>query len=331
MTAMTLSDLATVAAASIGIAVSRPSRVSLPAGCPVSAFMCVATLPAGCLSPPGPLPRRTGAGSALDTDTARDLCFLEGIERFSLQYRDGDPDEVLAADMPGCRAVSLPAWRLRLGHPAYLEGAPLADSRGCAAGAALADAALRGLMELAEQDAVDAWHRGEVQFRPMGATVSDRPLFGLLAWVEEYGLRLRLLRHRHPSGAVVCIAICSDFSAERPAIGSAAGLAVAPVGLHACIEAVVAWFNLDSIERNGGVVDDTTPETRLAIETWRGVRPLPPIAGAGNEPVPAMPAPRDPEAAFAEAVAAWGIEAAVFDLSRPETGIVTARVVRLEG
>jgi ribosomal protein S12 methylthiotransferase accessory factor YcaO len=324
-----LSELGEIAAASVGDCLGELRRVSLPDGCPIATFVCAATLPDGCLSPPGPLPRRIGAGSALDVATARDLCLLEGIERFSLQYRDGDPDQIEAVDMPGCRQASLPTWRLRLGHPAYLEGRRLADSRGCAAGAGLADAALRGLLELAEHEAVEAWHRGEAPFSTMDAAALDETLYALVAWLKEAGLRLRLLRHRHRSGAVVCVAICMDASGARPAIGSAADLAVGPAALHACLEAVVTRYNLVAIENKGRDLDETTPETRFAVEIWRGLRALPPNAEAADEPVPAVPAALDPETALAELLAAWGIEAAVFDLTRPETGITTVRMVRL--
>jgi hypothetical protein len=65
---------------------------------------------------------------------------------------------------------------------------------------------------------------------------------------------------------------------------------------------------------------------------YRGIArgPQLPSSAAPRPANNAAAAQERPETAFQRTLNAWGIEAAVFDLSRPETGIVTARVVRVK-
>src|SRR5688572_3143570 len=124
---MLFAELTAIAAGGIGASIGEPSRVTLPKQCPISIFICPVRLPAGCL-PPDAMRCRIGAGSALDADIARNLCLLEGIERYSLQFRDGDPQSLASIAMPGVRRISRPIDRLRLGHPSPDAHAPIADS-----------------------------------------------------------------------------------------------------------------------------------------------------------------------------------------------------------
>jgi ribosomal protein S12 methylthiotransferase accessory factor YcaO len=275
---------------------------------------------------------RIGAGSALDADTARNLCLLEGIERYSLQFRTGDPESLASIAMPDVRRISRPIGRLRLGHPSLDSHAPIADSRGCSVGAGLADAALRGLLELAEHDALEIWRARPDRFREVEPKGVTEALDQLLAWLDTNGFRLRVFEHRHGSGAIAYVAVCSDAAGKKPATGSAAGLDARSTAVHACVESVVAWLNFAEIEKNPSRIEVLSPEDRLAVESYRG-------AASGPEPLsreatllPASTASamqEEPGKAFARMVELWGIGIAVFDLSRPETGIVTARVVRL--
>nr|AGD93222.1 hypothetical protein orf203 [uncultured bacterium] len=328
---MPLAGLATTAAGSVGGLIGEPRAVTLPPSCPVSIFVCPVRLPVGCL-PPGTMPGRIGAGSALDADTARNLCLLEGVERYSLQYRADDPPELTSAVMTGARQISRPIDTLRLGHPSQRTGGPVVDSRGCSVGANLPDAALRGLLELTEHDALGIWRGSPERFYEIDPRGLEPTLDGLLSWLGANGFRSRIFEHLHISGATAYVAVCSDADGGRPATGSAAGLDARRAAAHACVESVVAWFNLAAILKNPSRIDDLPPDDRLDVDIYRGTArgpPLPP--GAALQPAnTAAAAEEQPETAFQRILNGWGIEVAVFDLSRPETGIVTARVVQVK-
>lgn len=330
---MNPAGLAKLVAGSIGIRIGAPAAVRLPDGCPVHLFACPVFLTPGCLPPPGPFEFRIGAGAALDRETARDLCLLEAIERFSLQHGDGDPDTMAAARLPGARDAVLAASLLRLGHPAQRTGGPVADSRGCSVGADLPDAALRGLLELIEHEALARWRSGEARYRRVDINELDRWLHPLRDWLDSARLRLRLIEHRHESGAWVYVAVCADASDLRPATGSAAGLEPGSAAVRACLEAVVAWLNIAEIERRGTAGTDLPDEARLDVAGFRGLEPLPSLP---EEPATGLAAgvettTDDPAAAFEGLVRRWRIDVAVFDLTRAETRLATARVVRLHG
>lgn len=328
---MQFAELAAIAARSIGAWIGEPSRVTLHPLCPVSIFVCPVGLPRGC-HPPDAMRCRIGAGSALDAATARNLCLLEGIERYSLQFREGDPTKLASTAIPGALEVSRPIDSLRLGYPPLDADAPIADSRGCSVGIDLADAALRGLLELAEHDALEIWRTGRDRFQEVAPGGFADSLGDLLVWLGANGFRLRVFEHRHRSGATAYVGVCSDAAGERPATGSAAGLDARRAAVHACVESVVAWLNFAEIAKKPSRVAALSPEDRLAVDIYRGV-------ARGPEPLPEeatlLPASigsvaqDEPRKAFARMVELWDVDVAVFDLSRLETGIVTVRVVRL--
>ncbi|QDZ01640.2 YcaO-like family protein [Nitratireductor mangrovi] len=327
---MSLADLAAAANRCIGRHVGEPSPATLPPRSPLSIFVCRVSLPAGCLPPPGRLPFRIGAGAALEPWRARDLCLLEGIERFSAQFREGDPRVQPAIALPGCRKVVLPAARLRLGHPEPQDG-PV-DSRGCAAGETLEDAAARGVLELVEHDALAAWHQDAAIFEGLAAEGLSAELDTLCAWLSAKELRLQLGRFRHRSGAVVHLCICCDQAGRRPASGSAADIDPCHSALRACVESVVAWFNFDAIRRNGTPVEALAGEDRRAFECYLGLASAP---GFLTKRTPdgdakAVVSAGTPQSALAELVANWGADIAIFELTRAETGIAVARAVRLD-
>jgi hypothetical protein len=327
---MSLAGLAAIAAGSIGEYIGEPRLATLPAQCPVSIFVCPVRLPAGCL-PPDAMPRRIGTGSALDNETARNLCLLEGTERYSLQFRPDDPEHLTSFAMTAARQISRPIDELRLGHPLQRTGGPVSDSRGCSVGANLAEAALRGLLELAEHDALEIWRASPDKFHEVDPHGLDQALDRLLAWLEANGLGSRIFEHRHSSGATAYVAVCSDAAGNRPAAGSAAGLDARRAAVHACVESVVASFNLAEIAKNASRIDGLPPDDRLAVETYLGIAKGPQLP-VGVAPRPASTAAGmqdEPGTAFRRMVELWGVDVAAFDLSRHETGIVTARVLKV--
>lgn len=260
-------------------------------------------------------------------------CLLEGIERYSIQYHAGDPFELASIGISGAGKIVLPANVLLLGHPAQQDGVEAADSRGCSVGRDLPDAALRGLLELAENDAVDRWLDGQELFHLTEDATADSRFEFLSSWAHRSGLALRIGEHRHVSGALVSIAVCSEVTGSRPAFGSAAGLDRTETIMRACLEAVSTWFNLGAIGRRGRELEHLSPEGQFQAEVFLGSAVLPQIRASptdilanGMSYVDLANAPQT----FESLVSAWGIEAAVFDLTRPATGVTAVRVVRLD-
>ncbi|WP_246730372.1 YcaO-like family protein [Nitratireductor mangrovi] len=219
---------------------------------------------------------------------------------------------------------------MRLGHPEPQDG-PV-DSRGCAAGETLEDAAARGVLELVEHDALAAWHQDAAIFEGLAAEGLSAELDTLCAWLSAKELRLQLGRFRHRSGAVVHLCICCDQAGRRPASGSAADIDPCHSALRACVESVVAWFNFDAIRRNGTPVEALAGEDRRAFECYLGLASAP---GFLTKRTPdgdakAVVSAGTPQSALAELVANWGADIAIFELTRAETGIAVARAVRLD-
>ncbi len=324
-------QLAARATRQIGTHVGEPRMVKLPADCPVYTFVCPVRLTPGCLPPPGRLSRRIGAGSAIRRAAARSLCLLEGIERYSLQYRKGDPDFLSSAKLPNAREAKLDTEMLRLGHPAQRGGGPTSDSRGCAVGTDLADAAVRGLLELIEHDAVESWFAGQRTFRQIEADDAGLSITSIRHWIATQELQLQFLEHRHRSGAIVVLCICNRTSGARPVVGSAAGLDPGRTATHACLESVVGWFNLAQIDANAIAADELPPASRRDLELFCGSIRLPQLQdnAAANPALATWANPHRTGAAeiFSALAGAWEGDIAVFDLSRSETGFTTVRTI----
>ncbi len=329
---MDLAAISAIAARSIGVLIGNPSRVDLPGRSPLNVFVCPVRLPEGC-QPPASMPCRVAAGAALDADAARNICLLEGIERYSLQFCDGDPPTLASAAMPGTCEVSMAIDNVRLGCSGQGDGPLLTDSRGCSVGADLADAAFRGLEELSEHESLALWKRHPEEFREVDPA-SLAALERLLGWLGDNDLGLRLFERRHVSGTTTYIGICASNADGRAATGSASGLDAHDAAIHACLEGVVAWFNLAALAERSTELAELAPEDRDMVTAFLApaarshhMRPragLPAVSAA-------RPVDTHPQEAFGDMVRRWGGKVAVFDLSRPETGIVTARVMRLTG
>lgn len=328
-----LPRLADIARRSVGRLIGVPQPAPVPASLPLHLSICQVALPAACLPPPGPIASRFGAGAASDQATAEALCLLEGIERYSLQYQAHDPANCDAVAVGESSRASRPSHVLRLGHPAQRDGAPPADSRGCAVGASLADAALRGLLELVEADAEACWARGEGEFRPVAAPALGAEASPLSDALREHGLALRTELALHASGTAVAVSVCSRPDGSQPATGSAAAVEPSGASQHAAIEAVVAWFNQSEMARMSAPLDHMSPGDRAAVAQFRGYQRLPaPASGTAWQSLPAamLPSGTQAEAAFEAVRRSWGRDIAVFDLSRPETGLVTVRVMSVD-
>ncbi|HEY0014743.1 MAG TPA: TOMM precursor leader peptide-binding protein [Longimicrobium sp.] len=223
----------------------------------------------------------------------------------------------------------VPASYCLYGHPqAEHPGFARADSNGCAAGNCVEEAALQGLLELVERDAVAVWwfnrlQRPGVDVRSFGVPYAD-------AWVERYdalGCRSWVLDLTHDLAVPVFAA-----AAVRPG-----GEIVYGFGAH--LDADIA------LVRALTEVNQSLPRTPAAAFPPPGARPcawreraridsLPWLAPSGEEPCVrgcfgAAP-PGDVGIQLSRAtgaLAARGLEVLVVDQSRPDVDLAVVKVM----
>jgi len=235
-----------------------------------------------------------------------------------------------AIGLAGSFDITLSAGQLLLGHPKRPSDANLLSSQGCASGASLEDAALRGLLELIEVDALRRWKSGDAVASP----VAWEPIGRQLALAERLlneGRQLRICRIGHRSTARVFMSICCDIGGARPSIGSAAGIDPTDTLDRALIESVFMWRNLVAMEHRGVQDTDLSPLHLEILKAWRGQIALPTIQDSDPAPLGAANAPNVPaECSMASLSNAWGESVAVFNMTRQPIGIPVVRVVRLD-
>ena len=261
------------------------------------------------------------------------LCRFEALERFSVQYRPGDPEFHTPLGILGTSSLPKPSHTLLLGHPDKPPDEPAADSRGCSIGVDVFDAAGRAILELVEHEVVEAWlNETLTASAEIVELESTDGLRDIVTWLDGFGRQMRAIHFIHPSGTNIVIAICSDRKGARPVIGSAAGMDPAMALAHACTEAVVSWRNLMAIDMNGIMEDSLPPLHRRGLRLFRGQEDLASIEadGAVRDPTVLCPdrnGPTDSRSRLADLVEAFDREVALFDLTRPETAVPTVRAV----
>ena len=327
---MSLALLANKAEGHRGLLIGEPQAIVLPGQRPIFTYVCPVRLPPGCMARPGRIRWRIGSGSAMTQDAARQICLLEAIERYSLQYREDDPREIESTGLCASEKRMADAHDLLLGHPGRPPDLAPVDSRGCAAGASLADAAVRGLLELVEHEMTAAWHSGRSGFAAIARAEGDTAIAAINRWLASQGRKIRMLGMRHASGAFIVIAICTHRDGSRAAIGSAAGTDLGQTQLHACLEAAVLSFNLAAMELSEPDEATMAPGDRRTLAIYRGEIPLPKMADeepTGQRTATANPFDGlKPEAVLHRLIRASGMKIAIFDLTRPEASIPVARV-----
>jgi len=327
------SDFNACLAAAVGHQIGTPQAVSVPAACPFSAFVCQVRLPPGCRPPAGSMGFRIGGGVALERECARRLCLIEGIERYSLQYQAGDPERFRSREIAGAADAEFSAADVLLGHPGRDAVFGLTDSRGCAAGSCIVDAAIRALLELVEFGAIDRWRGGNEDFRT--ATPADPQIMAIGNWLKTRNKVQKFAQWRHPGGATVAIALTCNRDGRHPALGSAARLDPQAAFAHASLESAFASLNLAEIDRRNRDDADLSPADRETLAVYRGEIALPPLA-----------LPRKSETGIARGTEDRALDGdgmkmlerlianlpeplAILDLSRSETGIAVARAILL--
>jgi len=282
------------------------------------------------------MPRRVGAGSAVRREDARHLCLLEGVERYSLQYQAGDPRRLTSSGAAGTAVIERNSAGLLLGHPDHPPGRPLPDSRGCAVGSDLDDAAQRGLLELIEHDALASWWAQEGDFRWLDASYADPAVDAIAGWLEQEQRQIRFLYSRDTTGASVVLAVCTDRDGMRPAVGSAARPRLQDAIRHACLESALLSYNLEALDKSEGADARLRPTDRKTLAMYRGQLPMPGSAATATidweqaaAQLESFRVNSNTSMRFSDFAASLPYDVAVFDLTRPEISIPCARVVAI--
>jgi ribosomal protein S12 methylthiotransferase accessory factor YcaO len=313
--------------------IGEPQAIVLPPSCPLSAFVCRILLPAGCSPPPGRIGFRIGCGVALTASEARRFCLFEGIERYSLQVQAGDPARLASLKIGSSAETLRDASAVLLGHPQRDAFLPPIDSRGCAAGSSIADAAKRALLEWIEFDAIERWQGGTAGFRTF--IPSHRQIEKIADWLATLGKCQRFLRWRDPTGVAVVVVLTCDFDGRHPALGSAARFDIQSAIGHASLESAFATLNLEQIDRANHDDENLSVADRETLAIYRGKTELPPGAAADDREVPSSPEGAafersgDDLATLARLLEAFARPVAFFDLTRKETGVAVVRATVL--
>lgn len=210
--------------------------------------------------------------------------------------------------------------------PSDPEALGIADTRGCAAGATSDAALLHALRELAERDAVGRWWHAmqPAPTLPHRCAELDAEMAGFLRDRARHTRFLRLAPASERAaasdpGGVVVAAASADPDGCRVALGFAARGSAAEAARDAAIEMLQTELGLQQREALGD------PLARLWLSRVRAGRgPLAPTA------VCRCPTRAEPDAAAEitlrlDRLAARGLAATLFDLTRPEFGVPVLR------
>lgn len=235
-----------------------------------------------------------------------------------------DPNQAIA----WIEAWSLTAQRRRWApakfcfydYPAATGGSStLADSNGCAAGVSLADAIVRGILELVERDAVALWWYNRVRRPPPVEGALPREALATAATVyAAAGRELVLLDLTSDFGIPVTAALSwqADDGGTITA-GFGAGFDPAESARHALGE--MNQFLPEALERGPGRVIGADP---------RRDRYLRPDSAAVRHPPGDWPdAPEARIARFVAVAAARGLEVLVVNQTRPDVRVPVVKVI----
>ncbi|MFF7653878.1 TOMM precursor leader peptide-binding protein [Streptomyces sp. NPDC007983] len=255
------------------------------------------------------------------------------------RHRPPDPfDE--DAELDWTPVWSLTAERHRLLPTALLYyGAPQppgrrccrADSNGAAAGSTLADAVVRGFLELVERDAVALWWYNRTRQPAVALDAFDDP------WLAEVrrahgGLRREVwaldLTTDFGIPVVAALSRRTDKPAEDITLGFGAHFDLHTALCHAFAELNQMLPAVVEARADGGGYGAADP---VALRWFRTATTAgrPYLTPARDAPPPVVAAPPDGDAlaAVREAVRARGMELLVLDQTRPDVGLPVAKVL----
>lgn len=208
------------------------------------------------------------------------------------------------------------------------ERVAVADSNGCAAGATLADAVVRALLELIERDAVGIWWYNRLQ-RP--AISLDRRASPFMAAMDElyvaHGREFWCLDLTTDIGIPACAAVSRQRGdgGERILMGFGAGLEMSDAAERAMMEMNQL---LAATDAHAG---ETPPDPEFAHWLTHARGDAHPYLLPRGSTVPATPSRQpddaDPLETLHRAIRCAGLELLVLDQSRPDISVAVARVV----
>lgn len=268
----------------------------------------------------------------------RDALGASGIDRCRDGRRAGDTDRRRVVPAPFDESAVIdwvPVWPLRGGARAYLPAAcaflgfrdtafATADSNGCAAGADLTEAALYGLYELIERDAVAIWWYNRLRRPGIPLTsFDDEYLDGAAGAFAKTGWELWLLDLTHDLEVPCCAAIAIAEDGDV-ATGFGAHLDARVAARRAVSEAAqMLGFRAEAGVSLRAEVP-TGRSARVELEAHPYLRPHGTAAPGGS--YAGTDARADLEFLVARA-ARSGLESYLLDMTRPDIGLAVARVI----
>jgi len=199
---------------------------------------------------------------------------------------------VAARHALSAETVHVPAAHVFLGYPnAALEGFPVPDSSGLAAGETQLSACERALLELVERDAVSIWWYGRVRRPELRSEARAIPWGEAFAeWMRRMNRQFWLLDLTHDLGIPVAAAISCNPQGRDLSLGFASGRSLS----HAAAGALGELVQFDLTKRLQGGQTALHPAHLLS---WCGAVAVrdhaflcpdpdaPPVVSAGREPV----------------------------------------------
>jgi oxazoline/thiazoline synthase len=137
------------------------------------------------------------------------------------------------------------------GEGRQAKGFPPVDSSGCAVGANLEDAAVRGFLELVERDAVSIWWYGRIRRQSVPIDVWSDPMVSRMRdWCSSAGRQLFLLDLTTDLEIPVVAAISCDQSNSKIAMGFGAAANFSAAATSALGEMIQFQINLGLAEHS---------------------------------------------------------------------------------
>lgn len=304
--------------------ISKPVFPKLPENFPLRIAISAAKLTDGCAPPTGVLGHRVGIGIAGTVETAAIIAMAEAVERYSLQYSVDMPEIINPYRTLGGEAEQLARRDLVLGAP---DAISQVTTRGAASGPDLRTATKHAAYECYEH-----FVRDQLSEAGGGASqIETGPIESLREieiYLESRLRRINLLMHTDGPGLVFIACICSDMDGGRPTTGFAVGEELSQVSVKAVREAILQWRNMIELERNSISLDPLSVQDLEIIQAYRGATRLQKWLTTGERSQEPNDLDRVPVEDPLEAIhTATGRRVRLFDMSDPETGICTVRVV----
>jgi hypothetical protein len=303
--------------------VSEPVYPVLPETFPLRIAVSAAKLTSECAPPSGGLGHRVGIGVSDTADSAGMIALMEAVERYSLQHSSRMPRKYHPQVTLGGAAEPITYERLALGVP---EAKYPVSTRGAASGFDLQSASRRASYECYE-------HHVREQLMTCGGGTSligvekIDALKEIASYLEARLRRLTLRGVIDNRGLAFVACVCSDMNGGRPTTGYAAGDELDWVSVKAAREAILQWRNMIELERNCISLEPLSKNDLEIVEGYRGAARLPEWLDADGEPWALQGRIESHDDPLAALHVVTGQRVRLFDLSAPETGICTVRVV----